>query len=63
MKLDVNVDWEVIETIVRDNLIQSYKDEAKFGYNNPKDLKAFRRVIKFYSTPDEWKQFKKELGL
>jgi hypothetical protein len=61
--IDTNQDmWELFEDITRQCLIDSYKvnEEMKEYDEYKKFHKALKVMIKYYSTPDQWKQFQKE---
>jgi hypothetical protein len=58
--LDTTQDiWELFEDITRLCLVDSYHTNEEVG-DDPKVSKALLKIIKYYSTPDQWKQFKEE---
>lgn len=47
---------DILDEVTRFNLLESYSLIEEQG-EEPKLLKAFQKVIKYYSTPDQWEEF------
>ena len=58
-KVLVEVDDEVLDEVIRKELIESYECSVSVEGRNGKYSKALRRVVKYFSDPDQWKEFKK----
>lgn len=79
MKVEVDLDYDQVDGLVREALVESYdlhlqevinfKDRIDPPEHVLKDvkyskkiLKALRRVIKHFSTPQQWEEFTQQYG-
>ena len=66
-KCTVTLDWDEVETLIRDQLRQSYIDTVTVWKNEPDSAqlaKDLLGVIRYYSAPnefDEWFETVKDL--
>lgn len=51
--------YELAGNITRETLIDSYDIMCSLEEDKSKEGKALWRTIKYFSTPDQWKEFKR----
>lgn len=64
MKTVIELSHECIEELVRKSLIQTFEinDTIEDAYSR-KLHKALKKVIRHYSNPDEWEEFKDKFNV
>lgn len=64
MKTQIEISQDCIEELVRNSLIQTFaiNDTIEDDYSR-KLHKALKKVIRHYSNPDQWEEFKDKFSV
>jgi len=63
MIVEIEIGRDSLDEIIRRELTEQYEDEVCVGsLGSQKVIKALRRVIKWNSTPQQWKEWKDTHG-